>query len=94
MHRAACSPLLDEPVRASRSPTNEQALLGYISVGTDDLKKTKRFDDAVLDALGYGDGSLRTTGDYAYRSDPDYCINRNRRELYSRGRPLMERTET
>jgi catechol 2,3-dioxygenase-like lactoylglutathione lyase family enzyme len=48
-----------------------EAMFSHVVVGTNDLKKAKRFYDAVLGALGYGEG-LSDDNDkrrrYVYRS--------------------------
>jgi len=44
-------------------------MFSHVVVGANDLEKAKRFYDAVLGALGYGEGLLRAKGDYVYPSD-------------------------
>jgi catechol 2,3-dioxygenase-like lactoylglutathione lyase family enzyme len=38
------------------SPRKKQAMFSHVAVGTNDLEKAKRFYDAVLGALHYGEG--------------------------------------
>jgi catechol 2,3-dioxygenase-like lactoylglutathione lyase family enzyme len=49
-----------------------EAMFSHVVVGTNDLKKAKRFYDAVLGALGYGEG-LSDDNDkrrrFVYRAD-------------------------
>jgi catechol 2,3-dioxygenase-like lactoylglutathione lyase family enzyme len=49
-------------------------MFSHVVLGTNDLDKAKRFYDAVLGAIGHGEGSLRTIGDYAYASDDGLFI--------------------
>jgi catechol 2,3-dioxygenase-like lactoylglutathione lyase family enzyme len=54
-----------------------EAMFSHVVVGTNDLKKDKRFYDAVLGALGYGEG-LSDVNDvrqrYVYRTDTGLFI--------------------
>jgi catechol 2,3-dioxygenase-like lactoylglutathione lyase family enzyme len=49
-------------------------MFSHIVVGTNDLGRAKQFYDAVLGALGYGEGLLRAKGDYVYSSDKGFFI--------------------
>jgi catechol 2,3-dioxygenase-like lactoylglutathione lyase family enzyme len=55
----------------------KQAMFSHVAVGTNDLEKAKRFYDAVLGALGYGEG-LSDDNDlrrrYVYRADTGLFI--------------------
>jgi len=44
-------------------------MFSHVVVGTNDLEKAKKFYDAILGTLGYGEGLLRAIGDYVYLSD-------------------------
>jgi catechol 2,3-dioxygenase-like lactoylglutathione lyase family enzyme len=58
-------------------PGKKQAVFSHVVVGTNDLEKAKRFYDAVLGAIGYGDG-LSDDNDqrrrYVYRGDTGLFI--------------------
>lgn len=41
-------------------------MFSHVVVGTNDLEKTRRFYDAVLGSLGYGEGLNRADGGYVY----------------------------
>lgn len=41
-------------------------MFSHVVVGTNDLEKTRRFYDAVLGSLGYGEGLNRAAGGYVY----------------------------
>jgi catechol 2,3-dioxygenase-like lactoylglutathione lyase family enzyme len=53
-------------------PIRKEAMFSHVVVGTNDLKKSKHFYDAVLSTLGYGEG-LSDDNDkrrrYVYRGD-------------------------
>ncbi|AGW88773.1 MULTISPECIES: VOC family protein [Cupriavidus] len=49
-------------------------MFSHVAVGTNDLERAKKFYDAVLGALGYGEGVLRPKGDYVYASDSGLFI--------------------
>ncbi|MPW23075.1 VOC family protein [Paraburkholderia sp. CNPSo 3157] len=49
-------------------------MFSHVAVGTNDLKKAKRFYDAVLGALGYGEGLDRAAGGYVYVADNSFFI--------------------
>ncbi|MGO4303729.1 Catechol 2,3-dioxygenase [Cupriavidus sp. YR651] len=49
-------------------------MFSHVAVGTNDLKQAKTFYDAVLGAIGYGEGVLRAKGDYVYVSDTSIFI--------------------
>lgn len=49
-------------------------MFSRVAVGTNDLERAKRFYDAVLGALGFGKGFLRSTGDYVYPFDDGFFI--------------------
>ena len=44
-------------------------MFSHVMIGTNDLEKAKHFYDAVLGALVYAEGLLRSKGDYVYASD-------------------------
>jgi catechol 2,3-dioxygenase-like lactoylglutathione lyase family enzyme len=44
-------------------------MFSHVVVGTNDLERAKRFYDAVLGALGHGEGLSRAQGDYIYLSE-------------------------
>jgi catechol 2,3-dioxygenase-like lactoylglutathione lyase family enzyme len=49
-------------------------MFSHVAVGTNDLEKAKRFYDAVLGALGYGESLPRAAGGYVYPSDSGFFI--------------------
>ncbi|WP_028208243.1 VOC family protein [Paraburkholderia nodosa] len=49
-------------------------MFSHVVVGTNDLKKAKRFYDAVLGSLGYGEGLIRDAGGYLYVADNSFFI--------------------
>jgi catechol 2,3-dioxygenase-like lactoylglutathione lyase family enzyme len=55
----------------------KQAMFSHVAVGTNDLEKAKRFYDAVLGPLGYGEGFDDDYGQcrrYVYRADNGFFI--------------------
>jgi len=55
----------------------KQAMFSHVAVGTNDLEKAKRFYDAVLGALRYGEGlndDIEQRRRYVYRADTGLFI--------------------